>query len=85
MVRRHRKSTLCPSTSLFRSAEGLVGFGWLTHAIHPSGAAGYAWIATAEKGETVANQWIEGFLGLLAEIAEYPLDRLRPITEDLGR
>lgn len=72
-------------TAKWLEAEGRVGFGWLTHDIHPSGAAGNAGIATAEKGEAVANQWIEGFLELLAEIAEYPLDRLRPITEDLGR
>ncbi|NVN13032.1 creatininase family protein [Nguyenibacter vanlangensis] len=65
-------------------AEGRVGFGWHTQDLHPSGAAGNAANATAEKGRLIAERQVAGFLELLAEIARYPLDRIRPPSDDLG-
>lgn len=66
-------------------AEGRVGFGWHAHDLHPAGACGDASGATAEKGRLVADQYIAGFLELMAEVARYPLERIRPVTPDLGR
>ena len=59
------------------SAHGAVSFGWQTQDLHPSGACGNAAAATAEKGRMVAEHQAAQFALLLAEIARYPLDRLR--------
>lgn len=65
-------------------AEGRIGFGWNTQDLHASGAAGNASIATAAKGEQVAEKYVAGFLELLEEISRYPLEQLKPVTSDLG-
>lgn len=65
-------------------AEGRIGFGWHTQDLHPAGAAGNAAAATAEKGAAIADRLVAGFLELAAEVSRYPLDRLRPPSDDLG-
>jgi creatinine amidohydrolase len=55
---------------------GPHAFGWMAQDVHPSGAAGDASLATAEKGRLTAEFQAGGFLGLLADVARFPLARL---------
>jgi creatinine amidohydrolase len=53
-----------------------ASFGWMAHDVHPSGAAGDASLATAEKGRLTAVFQAQGFVDLLREVARFRLDRL---------
>ena len=61
----------------FLRSEGAVGFGWQTQDLHPSGACGDASAADAERGRQVVMSAAEGLAALIAEVARYPLDRVR--------
>jgi creatinine amidohydrolase len=55
---------------------GFTAFGWIAQDLHPSGAAGDASRATAEKGRLTAQFQAAAFIGLLREVKDFSLDRL---------
>ena len=55
-----------------------IGFGWMASDLNPSGAVGDAGSASAAKGEATAEVGIAGFLELLADVAAFDLEDLRP-------
>ena len=55
---------------------GLHAMAWMAQDVHPSGAAGDASLATAEKGKATAEFQARGFVELLADVARFPLERL---------
>lgn len=54
-----------------------IGFGWQTQDLHPSGAAGNAQDADAERGGKVMAHMVAGMLELIAEVSAYPLDAVK--------
>ena len=60
--------------------EGGVGFGWQTQDLHPSGACGNAAAADAARGAIVVDRAAAALARLIAEIADYPLDRITDRT-----
>jgi creatinine amidohydrolase len=58
----------------------LGGFGWMMQDLHPSGAAGDAREATAEKGEALVDRAAEKLAELLAEIHRFDASRLSGST-----
>ena len=44
---------------------------WMAQDVHPSGAAGDATLATAEKGKAMAALQAKGFAALLADMARF--------------
>lgn len=48
-------------------------YAWIASDVHPSGAAGNAANATAERGKALAEAHVTGMLELLAEVERYPL------------
>jgi len=48
-------------------------YSWIASDINPSGAVGNAAIATAEKGQTIAQANVAGMLDMLAEVVAMPL------------
>ncbi|VWX61518.1 putative creatinine amidohydrolase [Burkholderiales bacterium 8X] len=50
--------------------------GWQMHDINPSGAAGDATLATAEKGAAVLDHVGRRFVELLQEVDRFPIERL---------
>ena len=59
------------------SAIGSAPFAWQAQDLHPSGAAGNAALATAEKGALLVNHAAERLVSLLLEIQRAPLELLR--------
>jgi creatinine amidohydrolase len=55
---------------------GMHAFAWMAQDVHPSGAAGDATLATAEKGRLTAELQADGFLAMLSETARFPLASL---------
>jgi len=55
---------------------GFTAFGWLAQDIHPSGAAGDAASATAEKGRKTAEFQATAFIELLRDVTNFSLARL---------
>jgi creatinine amidohydrolase len=55
---------------------GFTAFGWLAQDIHPSGAAGDAASATAEKGRKTAEFQASAFIELLRDVTNFSLARL---------
>jgi creatinine amidohydrolase len=55
---------------------GLHAMAWMAQDVHPSGAAGDASLATAEKGKATADLQAKGFIELLADVARFPLELL---------
>lgn len=53
-----------------------VGFGWQTQDIHPSGAAGDALNADAERGFQLLDYMTTHLIDLLAEVSAYPMSAL---------
>ena len=60
----------------FLRPTGRHAFGWIAQDLHPSGAAGDASAASAEKGRLTAQFQAEGFIALLRDVARFPLERL---------
>lgn len=54
----------------------LAGFGWMMQDLHPSGAAGDARLATAEKGGALVDRAAEHLVRVIGEIAAFGRDRL---------
>lgn len=57
---------------------GAVGFGWQMQDIHPKGACGNASRADADRGRIAVERAADRLNKLIAEIAAYPLSRIRP-------
>ncbi len=55
---------------------GLHAMAWMAQDVDPSGAAGDASLATAEKGKATAAFQAKCFVELLADVARFPLGRL---------
>lgn len=55
---------------------GFTAFGWIAQDLHPSGAAGDASRATADKGRATAAFSAEMFIKLLYDVTKFRLDRL---------
>ena len=55
---------------------GANAFGWIAPDLHPSGAAGDASRATAEKGQATAEFQARAFIRLLGDVSRFRLDRL---------
>lgn len=55
---------------------GVTAFGWIAPDLHPSGAAGDASRATAEKGRATAEFAADAFIALLRDVTRFGLDRL---------
>jgi creatinine amidohydrolase len=55
---------------------GVTAFGWMAQDLHPSGAAGDASRATAEKGRATAEFQALEFIKLLRDVAGFSLKRL---------
>jgi creatinine amidohydrolase len=55
---------------------GFTAFGWIAPDLHPSGAAGDASRATAEKGRLTAAFAADAFIRLLRDVKRFGLDRL---------
>lgn len=51
-------------------------FAWMMEDLHPSGAAGNATLATADKGRALIAHGARGFCELLAEVAAFDMARL---------
>ena len=60
----------------FLRPTGLQAFGWIAPDLNPQGAVGDASLATAEKGRLTAAHQVEGFIGLLRDVAKFELARL---------
>ena len=65
------------------TTEGRFGFGWQAQDLNPWGVCGNAAAADAERGERLAQHLVRTFVGLVSEVARFPLDRLRPSGERL--
>ena len=63
--------------------EGAVGFGWQAQDLHPSGAAGNASLADAERGRIAVERAADRLLTLVQEVSVFPLATFqqRPITD----
>ncbi len=55
---------------------GFTAFGWLAQDLHPSGAAGDASLATAEKGRLTAEMQALEFIKLVRDVTRFELSRL---------
>jgi creatinine amidohydrolase len=82
LVRMDKAQNFAPSTiriaqefDLLRPT-GFTAFGWIAQDLHPSGAAGDASLATAEKGRLTAEFAAEAFIRLLHDVKRFSLDRL---------
>lgn len=60
------------------SPVGAGRMGWMAQDLHPSGAAGDASDADAERGRQVVDHAARVLLELIGEMVRYPLERLRP-------
>ena len=81
-VRRDAIADFRPSTIAMKndfrwlSAQRPAAFAWQAQDLHPSGAAGNATLASAEKGERLIDQGARAFCQLLAEVDRFDLQRL---------
>jgi len=81
-VRRDRFQNFSSMTEQLAAENKLLSItpsgklGWQMHDINPSGAAGDATRATAEKGAAVLDHVGRRFVDLLQEIDRFPLSRL---------
>ena len=55
---------------------GTHPFGWIAPDLNPDGAVGDASAATAAKGRATAEYQADGFIALLRDVVQFPLDRL---------
>ena len=60
------------------SADRPAGFGWMAQDLAKDGAMGDATVASAQKGEAVADFWERAFLELIREADAFDLARLAP-------
>jgi creatinine amidohydrolase len=58
---------------------GPVSRGWIASDLNPKGTVGDAALATAEKGAATCAHQVQGFIALLREVRNTPLDGLQPV------
>lgn len=62
---------------------GPISYGWVASDLNQHGTVGEAQLATAEKGEATCRHQVSGFIGLLRDLRDHPLDKFaatnRPI------
>jgi creatinine amidohydrolase len=82
LVRMDKADNFAPSTirisnefDLLRPT-GQTAFAWIAQDLHPSGAAGDASRATAEKGKATAEYRAAQFIKLLHDVTRFSMDRL---------
>jgi creatinine amidohydrolase len=82
LVRMDKADNFAPSTirisnefDLLRPT-GQTAFAWIAQDLHPSGAAGDASRATAEKGKATAEHRAAQFVKLLHDVRRFSMDRL---------
>jgi creatinine amidohydrolase len=61
--------------------EGPIGFGWQAQDLHPKGACGNASGADVERGRIAVERAAARLMNLIAEVAEYPMARLKPTPD----
>ncbi len=59
---------------------GALSYGWIATDLTPAGVAGNAAAATAKKGQATAAHQATGFVALLREVRDTPLDRFCPVS-----
>jgi creatinine amidohydrolase len=64
------------------SAHRPAPFAWQAQDLHPSGAAGNATLAAADKGDRMLDHGARGFIELLADVDRFDLQRLLPGPSD---
>ncbi|WDR05096.1 creatininase family protein [Devosia rhodophyticola] len=64
------------SETAFLKVHGRTRMGWMSHDLNVAGAVGNATAASAEKGAASAQQALEGFAALLADVAKFEMERL---------
>ncbi len=60
--------------------DGRAGFGWQTQDLQQSGACGNAAAADAERGEIIVERAAHRLIGLIEEVARFPLSALTQST-----
>lgn len=58
---------------------GPISRGWIARDLNPKGTVGDAGLATAEKGRLTCAHQVAGFIDLLRQVRDAPLDGLDPI------
>ena len=58
---------------------GPIAHGWIASDVHPDGVAGEAHLATAEKGETTAEAYVDHVIGVLRQISEQDISRFEAV------
>jgi len=82
LVRMDRAENFAPSSIAIAKEfahlrpTGFTAFGWIAQDLHPSGAAGDASRATAEKGRATAEFQAAEFIKLLRDVERFALSRL---------
>ena len=61
------------------SPIGPVSYGWIASDLNPVGTVGDASIATAQKGAATAAHQVAGFIALLRQVRDTPLDQFAPV------
>jgi creatinine amidohydrolase len=67
--------------NMLRPEGGAVGFGWQAQDINPKGACGNASLADSVRGKIAVERAAEQLVKLIAEVADYPLERMRPAPD----
>ncbi len=59
---------------------GPTSYGWIASDLNPAGTVGEAHLATAEKGHATAAHCVAGFIGLLRQVADHPMEGFAPVV-----
>ncbi|PWR01516.1 creatininase [Meridianimarinicoccus roseus] len=61
---------------------GPISYGWISADLNPVGTVGNAAVASAAKGDETAAHQVAGFVALLRQVRDTPLDGLTPVRPD---
>lgn len=64
------------------SPVGPVSYGWISSDLNPVGTVGDASVATADKGHATAAHQVDGFVALLRQMRDTPLEGLAPVRPE---
>jgi creatinine amidohydrolase len=67
-------------THRYLTPEGRVGFGWQSQDLQPSGACGNAAAADARRGAELVERAARALVGLVGEVAAYPMEAVTATT-----
>ena len=59
---------------------GPISHGWMARDLSADGTVGDAHLATAEKGRATCEHQVAGFVALLRQVRDMPLDRFDPVV-----